>query len=63
MRVGWHWGCRPIILMLDVGVSVRIDTGEKSLCAFKVGRLERMAAKVIDIILKSRKIFSQGNSR
>ena len=63
MSVGWLWGCRPIILMPDVGVSARIDTGEKSLCAFKVGRLERMASEIIDIILESKEVFRQGDSR
>ena len=63
MRVGGLWGCGSIILMPDIGVSSWIDTGEKSLRAFEVGRLKRMASEIIDINLVSKEIFRQGYSR
>ena len=49
MRAGGLWRCGSVILMPDIGVSLRIDADEKSLRAFKVGRLESMASEIIDI--------------
>ena len=63
MRVSRLWGCGTVILMPDIGVSSRINTGKKSLRAFEVGRLERMASEIIDIILESKEVFRQGYSR
>ena len=33
-----------------------VDTSEKSLGTFDVNKLERMSAKIVDIVLESRKI-------
>ena len=56
MREGWLWRCGAVILVHDKGIS----SSKKSLRAFEVGRLERMASEIIDIILKSKEVFSKG---
>ena len=63
MRVGGIWGCGSVILMPDIGVSSRIDTGKKSLRAFEVGRLKRMTSEIVGIILISKLIFIHWYSR
>jgi hypothetical protein len=63
MRVGGLWEYGSIILMPNIGVSSRIDAGEKNLRAFKVGRLKRIASEIIDVVLEPKEIFSQGYSR
>ena len=60
MRVGGLWGCGSVILMPDIGVSSRINTGEKSLRAFEVGRLKMMASEIIDIIWNRKRYFAKG---
>ena len=57
MRVDRLWRCASVILVPDIGVSSRINTDEKSLRAFEVGRLERMASDIIDVILIERDIW------
>ena len=63
MRVGRLWRRGAVIHVPDIGISSRINSGKKSLRAYEVGRLDRMASEIIDIILKSKEIFRQGYSR
>ena len=57
MREGRLWRCGAIIFVPNIGVSSSINTSEKSLRAFEVGRLE-MTSEIVDIILKSKQISS-----
>jgi hypothetical protein len=51
MREGRLWRFGAAIHVPDIGISSR---GKKSLRAFEVGRLEKMASEIINIVLKSK---------
>jgi len=60
MGAGRLWRCGAIILVPNIVLLSSINTGEKRLRAFEIGRLERMISEILDIILKSNfEIFSQ----
>jgi len=62
MGIRWLRRSTAVVLMPNVGIPASVNTDEKSFSAFDIGRLERMSAKIVDIILESKEVFGQGYS-
>ena len=60
MAMRWLRRSGAGILVPNVGIPASFNTDEKSFGAFDVGRLERMSAKIVDIVWKRKRYLAKG---